>query len=523
MSATTAPECPVCKEEYDVDLRSPRVLKECMHTLCHACVCAMKTCVKRTLSIKCPLCKTTTIVPKKTGFPRNFALEEQIPKRLPDNAIRIRGMKVVSKPGEPLVLRLASKADAPTEASAVAVSAGDTMKCARCTSNDAVYGCADCAVNYCDACWNAVHCVGVLRKHEKRECTRTFLRTCEKHPSNVVDQVCLMCPMSPVFMCPECTMEPTHSEHVIFPLGVAYDTTRTMYDVDVAEAESIQGREDQAQQMARRAQEFKVAQIRESIDKEIGTMVARLERRRTSLHDIVTESMEHNVTMHNVRAVEREQFYAKIREVAGAAKEFADTADAYDFLERQFNHRRPVLMLIDEQKRREKELVPPMANVLFNHKDIDGVIDNYGTIAYADDKLALSPTFHEWSGMLAPTGTPGVLSAMTSFWRDSRGCSWRVKISTGKRKGGRAFLSFVIIHDDQCPCKHRDMLTFKFTLKITNFLPNGENLVRTTKRLTVCGPRQSLTISDVCPYDHESGYVYTDGRIGIHFYIIPIV
>ena len=63
-------ECPECKQEFDEEIKIPRILTACGHTICETC---LKTRYKKK-NIICPQCSVTTIASNLSVLPSNLAL-----------------------------------------------------------------------------------------------------------------------------------------------------------------------------------------------------------------------------------------------------------------------------------------------------------------------------------------------------------------------------------------------------------------------------------------------------------------
>ena len=144
MAATTSGrallECFVCMNDFDEDQHCPHVLSACGHTLCRECIGSIGQEVKGGVAVefKCPVCRIITRTDGERKHIKNFSVLDQIGK------------------ASPLVVAQ-FKDD------------GDHQfpMCGKCHREKSVSGCRGCLTTYCDACWRAVHCVGVLARHER--------------------------------------------------------------------------------------------------------------------------------------------------------------------------------------------------------------------------------------------------------------------------------------------------------------------------------------------------------------------
>ncbi|PIC41614.1 hypothetical protein B9Z55_008970 [Caenorhabditis nigoni] len=67
------PECQICLLPYTEKSRTPRILKNCGHTVCQVCADALER--KKPRTVACPFCNTTTTVTTlNSKLPKNFAV-----------------------------------------------------------------------------------------------------------------------------------------------------------------------------------------------------------------------------------------------------------------------------------------------------------------------------------------------------------------------------------------------------------------------------------------------------------------
>nr|XP_053649024.1 E3 ubiquitin-protein ligase TRIM13-like [Cherax quadricarinatus] len=93
MMASSKPECKVCFNNYDEDLRRPRSLP-CGHTFCSQCI---EDTIKN-VKLICPSCRAEHSATTATRFPVNFGMEDVI-KNLKDIQVTPVGA-VPAKPGQ---------------------------------------------------------------------------------------------------------------------------------------------------------------------------------------------------------------------------------------------------------------------------------------------------------------------------------------------------------------------------------------------------------------------------------------
>lgn len=72
--------CPICKQEYDLDQKTPKILVQCGHTICFQCL----QMFFKDFKVRCPMClKLVKRIRGVEVLPTNHTIHAKLIKTLP--------------------------------------------------------------------------------------------------------------------------------------------------------------------------------------------------------------------------------------------------------------------------------------------------------------------------------------------------------------------------------------------------------------------------------------------------------
>lgn len=207
-------ECRVCEEVFTVDgVKVPRLL-HCGHTVCHACLLRLRTCMQDQQFLLCPFDRQPTAVHENSVYSlkKNFALIELLERLEQSNS-------------EKTVVLERERHQS-------------NQSCDEDEAHTAVLYCTVCATHLCETCDTATHSSKTLGKHRRvplSEKPREKPR-CPIHMEHVAEFTCTQEGCHNSLMCYLCKEYGKHSTHKVtlfithFPVCILYNFAYSLND-----------------------------------------------------------------------------------------------------------------------------------------------------------------------------------------------------------------------------------------------------------------------------------------------------
>ncbi|EFO21741.1 hypothetical protein LOAG_06746 [Loa loa] len=196
-------ECALCHESYSSEIRTPRVLHGCGHTVCHTCCSALVDVSAPIAQVVCPFDRTVTLLaePCVLSLKKNFALIEIIERH-----------KKFTQP-ERISPLLADEVPPPEYMKDILLG----IPCDEDPKHTAIFYCIVCESNMCGECSRRTHTGRVLSKHcrvpvSEKPLSRTM---CPYHSAYAIEFVCqeVECLENNRLMCLLCRDYGRHRNH----------------------------------------------------------------------------------------------------------------------------------------------------------------------------------------------------------------------------------------------------------------------------------------------------------------------